>query len=74
MTPDEYNSELGTIYKKTIAVILKDRLGAENTRSSSTRSLIFDYDTVKAVADNYGVTINVKCNRKTYGQKEDIQN
>ena len=73
MTPDEYNSELGTIYKKTIAVILKDRLGAENTRTSTTRSLVFDYDTVKAVADNYGVTINVKSNRKTYSRKEDIQ-
>ena len=72
MTPDEYNSELGTIYKKTISVILKDRLGAENTRSTSTRSLIFDYDTVKAVADNYGVIINVKCNRKTYSRRENI--
>jgi hypothetical protein len=73
MTPDEYNSELGTIYKKTIAVILKDRLGAENTRSSTQRSLIFDYNTVKAVADNYGVIINVKSNRKIYSRKEDIR-
>ena len=74
MTPDEYNSELGTIYKKTIAVILKDRLGAENRRTETERSLVFDYDTVKAVADNYGVTINVKSNRKTYSRKEDISN
>ena len=41
MTPDEYNSELGTIYKKTIAVILKDRLGAENKRSETVKKFSF---------------------------------
>jgi hypothetical protein len=64
MTPDMYDSDLGEIYKKTITTVLKDRFGAKSERTETARSLIFDYNIVKKVADNYETDLTIECKER----------
>jgi hypothetical protein len=64
MAPDMYDSDLGEIYKKTITTVLKDRFGARSDRTETARSLIFDYNIVKKVADNYETNLAIECKER----------
>jgi archaellin len=54
----------GTIYKSSIAKMLRDRFGAKdpNTRSANTRSLVFDVEKTRKVLEGYKDLPKMKIN------------
>jgi hypothetical protein len=58
--------EFGTLYKGGVLGKLRDRFGGKTKKFNGVRNMVFNYDTVSAVAENYTTEIKIKCKRVSY--------
>lgn len=66
------NSDFNTIiYKNTITNLLRDRFGAKPKKSGNIRSLVFNWETVSAIDDNYTGQIKIQCSKKVYRHRQE---